>query len=333
MTRVRRGRGFAYRTLDGRPVRDPATLAHIRALAIPPAWEDVWIASDERSHLQAAGTDAAGRRQYRYHPEWQARRATQKFSRVEAFASTLPALRDRVARDLRRDGLPRERVLACAVRLLDEASFRVGGETYAERNGSFGLATLRRSHVRLEQDRATFDYSAKSGTRRIQVVRDPQALEVLRLLCERRGGGRELLAYREGDRWRDVRSSDINDYLKDHLVEPATAKDFRTWQATVLAAVKVAEEPPPDGAASLRRLGARVVREVADQLGNTPAVCRASYIDPRVFERLEEGVTIAGRLAVLPRGRGRWSRARREAVEAAVLDLLAGALPRMDEAA
>ena len=313
-----------YRSFDGSRVEDPEVLERIRALAIPPAWTEVWIAADELSHVQAAGTDASGRRQYRYHRAWQARRSIQKFRHVEAFAASLPALRDRIDEDLRRRGLPRERVLACAARLLDEGSFRIGGEVYAERNGSFGLATMRRSHVRIEGDRATFDYTAKSGKRRVHTVRDRRAIRVLRALLEREGGGRELLAYQDESGWHDVRSSDINAYLKDGLVEPATAKDFRTWQATVLAAVKVAGSPPPTSPAAARGLERRVVREVAEVLGNTPAVCRGSYIDPRVFDRLREGVTIADRLARIAPARGRWSRAHREAVEDAVLELLKG---------
>lgn len=331
--RIRRGRGFGYRRHNGTWVRDPAALKRIRALAIPPAWDDVWICADERGHLQAAGTDAAGRRQYRYHDDWRRRRDTQKFARIEAFAAGLPALRDQIEADLRLDGLPRARVLACAARLLDEASFRIGSESYASSNGSFGLATLRRSHVTLSGDEARFDYRAKSGRRRVHTVHDPQAISVLRLLVERSGGGRELLVYREGDAWRDVRSADINGYLKGCLGDGHSAKDFRTWQATVLAGVEVATQPSPPGRRAQEDRIRAVIERVAEQLGNTPAVCRASYIDPRVFERFREGITIAPALDDLPPGTDLNERTEREAIESAVLQLLRGELTAEERAA
>jgi DNA topoisomerase I len=298
-------------------VTDPDVLARIRNLAVPPAWEDVWICADPAGHLQAAGTDAAGRRQYLYHPEWRRRRDRGKFERIESFAERLPPLRRRVRADLTGTDLSRERVLACGVRMLDRGLFRVGSEDYATRNGSFGLATLRREHVRIGSDSAEFDFVAKAGVRQVREVADPQILPVLRALQRRRGGGQELLAWREGSRWHDVRSTDINAYLKEIAGQDFSAKDFRTWHATVLAAVALARREPPTSATEARREVSAAIKEVATQLSNTPAVCRSSYIDPRVIDRFSEGTTIA-----LPR------RASMEplqpAVEARVLDLLRG---------
>jgi DNA topoisomerase IB len=316
----------------GEAIDDEETLARIRRLAIPPAWEDVWICPDERGHLQATGVDAAGRRQYLYHEAWRRRRDTLKFQRVEAFARTLPALRARVARDLAGRELDRERVLACAVRLLDQGFFRIGSEEYAGRNGSFGLATLRKSHVDLDGDVATFDYTAKSGQRRVQVVRDGEVVEVLRRLKRRRSGGLELLAYRDGDRWRDLRSADINAYIKEVSGDASTAKDFRTWHATVLAAVEIATVPPPATRSEAARTIAATVRTVSEYLGNTPAVCRSSYVDPRVFDRFREGTTLAPVLAELD-GDPMEDQAARESVESAVLELLAGEVPAIATAA
>lgn len=320
--RIRSGRGFGYERQLGGPVHDRATLERIRGLAIPPAWRDVWICPDERGHLQAVGTDDAGRRQYLYHPDWRARRNVAKFHRIEAFAEVLPALRRRVTHDLHRPGMPKERALATAIRLLDDGSFRIGGERYAERNGSFGLATIRRNQVDLDGGVATFDYRAKSGARRVHEVRDPDAVRALRAMRDRDGGGRELLAYRDGGRWRDVRSSDINAYLKSVAGEDHSAKDFRTWHATVLAAMDIAwaaERESSGGPSGERRLIAATVRFVAEALGNTPAVCRTSYIDPRVFDRFREGRTIDpawARRTIGPRNRRQ--------MEREVLDLVRG---------
>jgi DNA topoisomerase IB len=299
LSRRRRGRGFEYVDERGRRLSDEETLERIRALAIPPAWTDVWICPDADGHLQAVGTDAAGRRQYLYHPRWRARRDRQKFDRMLEFARALPRVRRVVARDLRGDELTRERVLACAVRLLDRGLFRIGSEEYAETNGSYGLATLERRHVRLGRGgELVFDYTAKGGARRIQAVSDPEAFAVIAELKRRRGPRTGLLAYRNG-RWSDIRSSDVNDYLKEAAREEFTAKDFRTWHATVLAAVAVASAPAAASERARKRTIAAVVADVARHLGNTPAVCRASYIDPRVFDRYDEGATIASTVAGL----------------------------------
>jgi DNA topoisomerase IB len=292
--RRRRGRGFAYVDAAGRKVDDAETLERIRLLAIPPAWTDVWICADPLGHLQAVGTDAAGRRQYRYHDRWRTRRDQEKFDEMLDFARALPRVRAAAAEHLAGEGLTRERVLACAVRLLDRGFFRVGGEEYAADNGSYGLATLRKEHVSLASDGLlVFDYRAKSGKRRLQRVVDPDVYEVVAELKRRRGGSPELLAYRKGRGWCDVRSTDINDYVKELAGAEFSAKDFRTWHATVLAAVALAVSEAPTSQTARKRAVTRAVKEVSHYLGNTPAVCRASYIDPRVFDRYRAGVTIA----------------------------------------
>ncbi|MFL5821228.1 MAG: DNA topoisomerase IB [Solirubrobacteraceae bacterium] len=323
IVRRRRGRGFEYRDPAGAPVTDPEALTRIADLAIPPAWHDVWICPDALGHLQATGVDAAGRKQYLYHERWRRRRDQQKFDSMLEFARALPALRRRVRRDLGGDELSRGRVLACATRLLDLGFFRMGSEDYAERNESYGLATMLKRHASVEDGEVVFDYPAKSGRRRIQAIADPDVGEIVKALRRRRGGGPELLAYRDDrGRWRDLRSDDINDYVKELTGQEFTAKDFRTWNATVLAALALAQEAdPPTSEAARRRAIAAAVKQVAVYLGNTPAVCRASYIDPRVFDRYRSGWTIRG--AVQRPGGADLARPRaRERIESAVLDLL-----------
>jgi DNA topoisomerase-1 len=318
ISRRRQGRGFSYVHPNGQKVADAATLDRIRSLAIPPAWSDVWICPVERGHLQAVGTDAAGRKQYLYHEDWSARRGRQKFDRVLRLARRLPAMRKVSARDITSRGLTRERALAGAVRLLDLGFFRIGSEAYTQENGSYGLATLRRSHVRVSRDEVRFDFAAKGGQRRIQTIRDPELARLTTALLRRRGGGPELLAFRDGKTWRDVRSEDINAYLKDLADEDISAKDFRTWHATVLtAALLASEEEGLRSVTSRKRVVSTVVKEVAEALGNTPAVCRVSYIDPRVIDRFLNGETID-----LPRGRDLTDDRVRAAVERAVLDLV-----------
>jgi DNA topoisomerase IB len=300
--RRRRGKGFEYLDQDGTRLTDEETLTRIRELAIPPAWEDVWVCPYPMGHIQATGTDARGRKQYRYHDKWRERRDQQKFDEMIAFARALPAMRRRVSADLDHDGMTRERVLACAVRLLDRGFFRVGGEDYAVENESYGLATIHKRHVKLLDDYTLlFDYPAKSGRRRVRSIIDADVYEVLEELKRRRGGSPELLAYREGRRWRDLKSADINAYVKEVTGGDFSAKDFRTWNATVLAAVALAVSGPAALASQRARKRAinRAVKEVAHYLSNTPAVARASYIDPRVFDRFEGGLTIGGVLAEL----------------------------------
>lgn len=309
--RTRRGRGFSYHHPDGRPVRDKPTLARIKAMVIPPAWTEVWICRSPDGHLQAAGTDTAGRRQYLYHPLWREQQDAAKFDRVLDMAERLPAFRKIVDEHLSGRGLTRQRVLAAAARLLDIGFFRVGGENYE----SYGLATLRMEHVSCVNGSVVCSYPAKGNIQREVELVDPAACKVIRSL-KALGADGELLRYREGRGWADVRSEDINDYLRDSVGCEVTAKDFRTWHATVLAAVglAVSRNNPT------KRAVVRVVKEVASYLGNTPSVARASYIDPRVIEAYEAGRTIP--LDNLGRGADFGSLATHGAAEQAVIKLL-----------
>lgn len=323
--RRRRGKGFEYIDEDGRRITEPSVIERIRELGIPPAWEDVWVCPYPMGHIQATGQDAAGRKQYRYHDRWRERRDREKFESMEEFARSLPALRERVEDDLALDGMPRERALACAARLLDRGFFRIGSEDYAEENETYGVATMQKRHVTIAGDEVTFDYEAKGGKRRIQSIGDPQLAEVVGLLKRRRGGGVELLAYKRGTRWVDVKSADINQYVKEAADGDFSAKDFRTWSGTVLAAVALAVSGnAANGSVTARkRVKARAVKEAARYLGNTPAVCRASYIDPRVFDRFDGGLTIGGVLPELVEDTGAWPDVQ-GTVESAVLDLIDG---------
>ncbi|MGI5341087.1 DNA topoisomerase IB [Streptomyces sp. CA-181903] len=301
--RLRHGRGFRYRDADGAPLRDPDALARIRALVIPPAWRDVWICARPDGHLQAVGTDAAGRRQYLYHPAFRAEQERAKHDHVLDVAEALPALREAVEGHLADRGLTRERVLATAVRLLDLGFLRVGSDRYAELHNSYGLTTLLREHARRRRGAVVFTYIGKHGREIVLPVSDPAACRTLTSLLRRRGGGDRLLAYWERRAWHDVSGDDVNAYLKEQAGLDITAKDFRTWHATVMAAVALAVS---QGAArnetARRRAIARAAAEVAGYLGNTPAVCRASYINPRVIELYEEGITIAPALPRLGDG-------------------------------
>jgi DNA topoisomerase I len=321
--RRRRGKGFEYLDEDGRRITEPSVLERIRALAIPPAWEEVWICPYPMGHIQATGTDAAGRKQYRYHDRWRMRRDSEKFDSMVRFAEALPKLRRRVAKDLARDGMPREKVLACAVRLLDRGFFRIGSEDYAEENDTYGVATIKKRHVEIDGDEVHFDYEAKGGLRRLQTIADPEVAAVVRALRRRRGGIDELLAYKDGRRWVDVKSADINRYVKEAGGAEFSAKDFRTWSGTVLAAVALAVSGPAHGTkTSRKRAKSRAVKEVARYLGNTPTVARTSYIDPRVFDRFDGGLTIAGVLPELVEDAAAWPDLQ-GTVEEAVLDLIA----------
>jgi DNA topoisomerase-1 len=339
--RRRAGKGFTYVDTDGRRVTDADVLARIRALAIPPAWTDVWICADANGHIQAVGTDAKGRRQYRYHDRWRERRDREKFDHTLAFAEALPRLRQVAAEHLALEGLPKERVLACAVRLLDLGFFRVGTEGYAEENQTYGLATIRKKHVRIDGDVITFDYTSKSGKRRIQSIADADVLAVVRELKSRSGGGHELLAWRSSadggggsGSWSDVKSADINAYIKEATGGDFTAKDFRTWSATVLAAVALAVSSGVASSVTARkRAVTRAMQEVSAYLGNTPAVARSSYVDPRVVDRYRCGSTIVDALAVLDESTGLGGLCTHGAIEEAVLDLLRDDTPMVDAAA
>jgi DNA topoisomerase IB len=299
--RRRRGKGFGYLDTEGRVITDPDELARIRALVIPPAWTDVWICPDPRGHIQAVGTDQAGRRQYRYHDVWRAKRDAAKFDHILDVAERLPRLRERVRADLAGRGLRRERVLAAAVRLLDLGVFRIGGEEYAtdgsaSGEATYGLATLRRDHVGVRGAAMEFRYPAKGGVERAQRIVDSEVAPVVRALLNRPDANPELLGYRDGARgWRDVRGADVNEYLKAATGCQVSAKDFRTWHATVLAAVTLAA-PDAVGAGSptaRKRMVSRTIREVSEYLGNTPAVAKASYVDPRVVDLYHSGETVA----------------------------------------
>jgi DNA topoisomerase I len=312
-TRRRHGRGFVYLDEQRRPIRDER-LGRIRSLAIPPAWADVWICPDERGHLQATGVDSAGRLQYLYHPDWRAQRDRAKFERVEGFAEALPALREQVTRDIRRRGFPRERVLACAIRLLDRGLFRVGTEDYVS-NGAFGLATLRREHVVVRRASVQFDFVGKAGKRHVLEIADPEVVRVLRALRRRRAAPTDdLLVWEDAGTWRTVRAVDINAYLKGSSGEDFSAKDFRTWHGTVLAATALAEHGVERSQRGSKRAIRAAAEVVSDHLGNTAAVARRSYIDPRVIARYLAGEVID--LSKVP------DDGPHEALEAAVLRLL-----------
>lgn len=286
----------------------------------------MWICAQENGHLQAVGTDAAGRRQYRYHDRWTARRSREKFERMLTFAKALPQVRRACVKVLKQDDEPtKERVLSAAVRLLDLGLFRIGSEAYASENETYGLATLHRSHVKVTPPRVTFEYPAKGGQVRSAEISCAEAAPLLVRLKVRSGGGEEFLAYREGRRWVDVSSTDINLHLKELAGTEYSAKDFRTWNATVLAAVALAGRADQAGgpAARVKRAEAAAVRDVAEVLGNTPAVCRSSYIDPTLFDRFRSGHVVpvdAEDVAEV----AAFGQRHREDLEAAIADFLNG---------
>jgi DNA topoisomerase I len=323
ISRRRRGRGFEYRDGAGDRVDSEELLGRLRELAIPPAWTDVWICEHANGHLQATGIDAAGRKQYLYHRQWRERRDRQKFEKMLDFARTLPRLRKVIRKDLAGEELGRRQVLACALRLLDRGFFRIGSEDYAEQNDSYGLATILKSHVSLEPGAVRFDYVAKSGQRRFQEIDDPDVLRIVEKLKRRRGGGEELLAYREKGRWVDLTSADINEYLKEATGGEFSAKDFRTWNGTMLAAVALSiDARRKESASPTKRAVTQAVKQVAGFLGNTPAVARASYIDPRVFDRYLSGWTIAPALEEGEDAFGLERESTRRVIEEGVVDLI-----------
>lgn len=284
-------------------MRDPAVLARIRALAIPPAWEDVWICPSPDGHIQALGRDSAGRRQYRYHDEWRARRGADKHDRVLHFARRLPDVRSVIDDDLRDTGLTRRRVLGTAVRLIDLGLLRPGNDEYAEAHDTYGVTTLLRGHATCRRGDIVLDFPAKNGHRWTQTLHDEAAARVIGALRRGRTDDERLLRYRENGTLRAVDADDLNAYIRDIAGEDFSAKDFRTWHATVLAAVGLAVSSwQRTGSRGRHRAVVRVTREVADYLGNTPAVARASYIDPRVIELYENGETIAAHLDRLGAG-------------------------------
>lgn len=318
-------KSWDYLDARGEPV-DEETRERADALVLPPAWTDVWISPFTNGHVQAVGTDKAGRRQYRYHEQWTTRRAEQNFDRVLEAARVLPEVRERSQNALQIKGLTKQRVLACATRLLELGFFRIGSENYAEENGTFGLATIRREHVSFDRSRVTFDYRAKSGKQRHSSVVDPQVHRCVTELLERHDdSNEELLAWwdDDGQRWQDVKSQDINAHLRAVSGTDLTAKDFRTWSATVLCAVGLAVSTQVgDSATARKRAINRAVAETSDYLGNTPAVCRRSYIHPRLLDLYADGVTVADELDELGAGVDPGSFAYQGHLEAAVLAML-----------
>jgi DNA topoisomerase-1 len=277
-TRVRRGRGFSYQDQSGHRL-SASDAQRCKDLAIPPAWVEVWICPWDNGHIQALGTDDAGRRQYLYHPQWREERDREKFDRVLEFGRSLPEARRVAARDLARSGMPRERALAVAFRILDLRGLRIGSEDYS----SFGLATLRRDHVNTRAGRVHLSFPGKAGKGQDIVIDDPDLLPAVRHLLRRRARGAELLAWRDRQGWHDVSSQDINDYLAEIGVR-GTAKDFRTWQAGLrtLASLSAADGSPS-------RAVTEAIRDAAEHLGNTPAIARSSYVDPRVVQAYLDG--------------------------------------------
>ncbi|MEV8503955.1 DNA topoisomerase IB [Actinoplanes sp. NPDC051475] len=294
--RRRSGKGFTYLDTGGKPLKDDEAVARIKDLVIPPAWTDVWISTDPRGHIQATGTDDAGRKQYVYHPQWRTARDEKKFDHALEVAERLPEIRSRLCADLSGRGLTRDRVLAAITRLLDMGMFRVGSDQYAQReeDPSFGLSTLRPEHVRAGRGCVVLEFVGKSGKEHANPVQDGEVCQVLRDLRRRRKGEERLFAYWDGRerRWREIRSDDVNEYLREISGHEMTAKVFRTWHGTVKAAGELAEAGPQKTRTARKKAVSHAMKEVAELLGNTPAVARSSYVDPRVVEAYEKGETV-----------------------------------------
>lgn len=315
-TRRRAGAGFTYLDQHGQRL-SPEQVQRCKDLVIPPAWRDVWITPHENGHLQAVGTDDAGRRQYLYHPQWRAKRDEAKFERIVAFGKAMSRAREKVLTDLGAEGMSLERACAVAVRLLDLGYFRIGNDVYTDTNGSFGLTTLRRDHVTKRGGILTFSFVGKSGIEHSITIDDASAIQALDVMRRRRGGGEKLLAWRDGRRWRPLDASLVNDYIRTTTGLEATAKDFRTWHATVIAAASLASTSEPGATkASRKRAVVAAMKEVSEFLGNTPALARSAYVDPRVVEAYEQGRTITVRSSY------ETADARQAALERAVLRLL-----------
>jgi len=297
ITRTQTSDGFAYLDASGAMVSDAETIQRIKALAIPPAWKSVWISADPLGHIQATGADSRGRTQYRYHQLWREQRDEQKFAHMLRFADALPRLRTATLRDLRHRQLDRDRVAASAVRLIDLGLFRLGSERYAELDHHYGAATLQKRHVSLRRGGLIFDYVAKEGKRRAITVDDPAVAPTVRALARSDNGMQALFCFREGSSgWHPLHSHDVSAYVAGHAGGHFTAKEFRTWNATVLMALLLAAADLPSSARAARTAINASVRGVADWLGDTPAVARASYIDPRLITRYESD----GRLTGIP---------------------------------
>jgi DNA topoisomerase-1 len=323
--RRRAGKGFRYIGPDGKRITDPDRIAWFKRLAIPPAWTDVWISPIKRGHVQATGRDARGRKQYRYHPRWREVRDEAKFGRLVDFARALPKIRRRTERDLRRRGLPREKVLALVVRLLEATLIRVGNEEYARDNDSFGLSTLRDRHVKGNGSAIRFSFKGKGGKEHEVPIADRRLARLVKQVQEI--PGQELFQYiDEEGRRQGIASGDVNDYLRDISGQDFTAKDFRTWAGTVAASMALQDFREIDDEAGRKKAIVDAIEEVAGQLGNTPAVCRACYVHPDVLESYLDG-TMVEALSARARGAGRGLHALRPE-EAAVLGLLQARLAR-----
>jgi DNA topoisomerase-1 len=291
ITRRRAGKGFSYRDAHGRPIRDEETLTRIKSLAIPPAWTDVWICPDPNGHIQAVGRDAKGRKQYRYHPRWRSVRDEAKYQHLLRFGQILPTIRRRVERDLAKPGMPREKVLAAVVRLLEATLIRVGNSEYARCNKSYGLTTIRNKHAKVRGSRITFDFRGKHGIEHHVDLEDRRLAGIVEKCRDL--PGQELFAYiDESGETRDVDSDDVNDYLREISGEDITAKDFRTWAATNLAAAALRELAEFDTQATAQKNIVQAVERVAKMLGNTPAICRKCYVHPEIFEGYLDGTLV-----------------------------------------
>jgi len=293
ISRHRSGTGFTYRDADGSTITDPVVRERLDHLGIPPAWTDVWIAPYPNGHVQATGKDAAGRRQYIYHPTWREQKDRIKFDRALSLAESLPTARRFVTMDLRLDEPVRDRALGAAFRMLDTGSLRVGSERYAEEHGSHGLSTLLCSHAKVSGDVVALSFPGKSGQEWDSEIRDPDLAAVVRSL-KTRGGRSRLLAWRPeaGSAWRPLHASEINEYVKLRAGDDFTAKDFRTLHGTVAAAVSLAQSGPQPTVGRRRRALAQAMRDASDVLGNTPSIARKSYVDPRLVDAYEHGETI-----------------------------------------
>ena len=317
-TRVRHGRGHRYLDVDGSPL-GPEEVARVKALVIPPAWRDVWISPYPNAHLQAVGTDEAGRRQYLYHPYWRQKRDEAKFDRVLEMATKLPRVRRRIRADLDLSrGLDRRSALSAAVRLVDLGCFRLGSEASAEENGSYGLTTLERRHVRASGEVRVFSFVGKAGVEQTIELTDPVLVPVLDKLRTRRHDDPRLLGAKDGRRWVPVRPEDINGHIRDLFGMDVTAKDFRTWHATVHVARELGAAEPVTSATKRKRIVREAIVGASQLLGNTPTVCRSSYVDPRVIDLYESDTTISQVLARLHKDADK----ARDQVDRAVVELL-----------
>lgn len=327
--RRRAGRGFTYIGVDGNRITDPDRIAWFKRLAIPPAWTDVWISPVKRGHIQATGRDARNRKVYRYHPDWRKVRDEAKYGRLIEFARTLPKIRRRADRDLRRRGLPREKVLALVVRLLEATLIRVGNEEYARENRSFGLSTLRDRHVKGSGTNLRFSFKGKSGKEHDVPIVDPRLARLVKQCQDM--PGQELFQYiDEEGRRQEIDSGEVNRYLREVSGQDFTAKDFRTWAGTVAASMALQDFLEIDDDAGRKKAVVRAIEKVARQLGNTAAVCRACYVHPDVLDSYLDG-TLVDALAERARGAGRGAHALRPE-EAAVLGLLQARLAREQRA-